>query len=271
MTRPRFAFLAVAPLLGLVFIGSACAVRAELPQSVLAADPARASVRVQHDRGGATGNGSGTVAAVEGGVALVLTNKHVCPDPGQSILVWWPDGYRGYAKWLGVDDAADLCALAVAAPEGCAACPVAEAEPAVGEAMAFHGWQSGPRPVARTGAYLGVGGYAEGVPVHHVGAPSLPGDSGGGVTARGELVAVVWGGRDGVARCVGRGALLRFLRRPLLLPRFPRLRARLALMRETAEPPVAVAVPAQPVRVIYQFPAAAGCPGGSCPAPSRGR
>lgn len=273
MSRLRFAIRAVLPLLGLTVVGAACACARELPQTVLAPNPAAASVRVQHDRGGATGNGSGTIVAVEDGVALVVTNRHVAPDPGQGILVWWPSGYRGYARWLGVDDAADLCALAVTAPADCVACPLAEAPPAPGQILTLAGWQGGPRPVPRSGAYLGVGGFLPGDTVHHVAAPSLPGDSGSGaVTASGELVAVVWGGRDGVARCVGRGALLRFLRRPMLLPRFPRLHMRLAAMRETVEPPVLPqALPPQRVAFYYPFPAAVGCPGGSCPAPARRR
>lgn len=198
----------------------------------------KASVRVEHHAGFSVGVGTGTVVAVEDGVALIVTNRHVCPSPA-AVVVVWPDGHRAFARWLGVDAQADLCALEAVAPKDCPACPPAASEPRPGEAVAFYGYRGGFRPLKRLGAFLGFGGFAGSDPVYMVGVPSAPGDSGAGlVNEKGELVGVVWGvDARGRANHVGRAAVVRFLRR-LPLPRFVKFRERMLLI-ETPEPPPA--------------------------------
>lgn len=206
-----------------------------------AANPEAASVYVTHQRVGSTGHGSGTVVACENGVALVLTNRHVCPDQGQSIVVKWTHGGTAFARWLCVDEWADLAALAVAVPNDCEVCPPARRAPEAGESVVQFGYSVTPGPLRRIGMALKQDGWRSlsGLQDWTASTGSQPGDSGSGVfNEKGQIVAVVWGGDTSRARCVMLRDVRRFLRGPLLRPWFPKFQATLV---ESPEPPLAQA------------------------------
>lgn len=152
-----------------------------------AADPRPSTVVVAYQKGPAGGEGSGTVVAAEGGRVLVLTNRHVCPDPGTAITV--RAGGRAYrADWLGADPVADLAALAVTAD--LPAAELAPDDPPAGTPLRHFGRTTGPQAGWHVDAAL-----MDNVPTGRARLHSASGDSGAGLFGPDDkLVAVMWGG-----------------------------------------------------------------------------
>lgn len=175
---------------------------------------AAAAVRVTHREGAVNGCGSGVIVYLEGGLGLVITNRHVCPDQGTGpILVESADGKRSYhGAFVGCDDVADLAAVAIAATDGTVAIPLAEAQPGAGTPVGRIGFPGAGAPVATAGVYLHSGGMRGADPVFTFSLATRHGDSGSGIFSNRGVVGVTWGTGDGTrAEAVGVAAVRRFL------------------------------------------------------------
>ncbi len=156
--------------------------------------------------------GSGTLIAVDKSTGVVLTCSHLFDTSADGIVVVFPDGSRFAARMIERDRAHDLAALAIQRP-GVAPIAVNDADP-TGCLSACGFGSNGSFRCARGN----VVGHATAVGAAH---PSLtlsgavrPGDSGGGVlNARGQLVGVVWGQRDGLTYATCGRPLREFLDR----------------------------------------------------------
>lgn len=156
-----------------------------------AADPAASCGKVSVPEGMSVASGSGTVVACEGGKSLVLTNRHVCPrlGAGPSFEL---SGKRYSAFCCCVDDRADLALLLVDAE--LPACVVAAKCPADGTEVRQYGHPyAGPQKPKQGLIQRFMGWLRDGRPVTHSGIQTEQGDSGCGVFAGNELVAVTWG------------------------------------------------------------------------------
>lgn len=159
--------------------------------AVSAADPAASCGKVIVPEGAATACGSGTVVACEGGKSLILTNRHVCPRLGAGKF-FECGGHRYAAFCCCLDDRADLALLLVDAE--LPVCVVAAQLPADGtEVQQFGCSRAGPKKPKRGLLQRFLGVFRDDRPVAHSGISTEPGDSGCGVFAGGELVAVTWG------------------------------------------------------------------------------
>lgn len=187
-----------------------------------AVDPGDSVVRVcRADGHGTFGFGTGTCIACENGKSLVVTNRHVCPDPGARIVVQRV-GKTYEAKLISVDTA-DLAVLEV---EGeLVPCEVAESEPPVGAMVEMYAHPKGTDQRYAAGQWVG----GSGANVHHTCAiGTVTGTSGGAVFYRGKVVAVHWGaGLDGRLYAVPLARVRGFVGR-VCHTLFPRLTARLA-------------------------------------------
>lgn len=139
------------------------------------------------------GNGSGTVVASGGGVALVVTNRHVVPDASLAVEV--VKGDTGYpAEVVAVSPDKDLCLLRIAAD--LPAAPLATADPAPGDAVRMFGFSLGGGMKPRAGHVPPGDGRREymGGEVLLADYTTLQADSGAGVfDAAGRMVGVHWG------------------------------------------------------------------------------
>lgn len=140
------------------------------------------------------GTGSGTVIARKGPAALVLTNRHVCPDAArvQVVAADATGKKRRYeAKFLAANSGEGDLALVVADIPAPAA-RLAARGPAVGDVLRHFGKATGPQegPVERHITYA----TAERLVGAQTATLSVVGDSGAGMfDARGELCGVLWG------------------------------------------------------------------------------
>ena len=157
-----------------------------------------ASCRVFNQLGNFSNIGSGTLISktADGREGLVLTCWHTFREGQGSIVVTFPGGKRHGARIVAANQQADLAALVIANP---ATEPVRIASSIkTGEALTACGF-------GEVGQYRCMRGLAL-RSINESGQTSVllssdvrQGDSGGGVfNQRGELVAVVWGHRDGV-------------------------------------------------------------------------
>lgn len=167
------------------------------------ADLVAASVRVCAPlEDGKLGSGTGTVIAADGGRCLVLTNRHVCPVPCDSIIVDWANGKRAVGRRVHVAAAADLAAVLIEnAPPGVVACAVADRPAEIGEELSQASYPKGNGPVCRRGPFVAhCDGFYCGRPASRAKIDNVGGDSGSALCRDGQIVAVVWGGpRDGSA------------------------------------------------------------------------
>jgi len=155
--------------------------------------------------------GSGTLTAVDGDEALVLTAAHLFEGKVGPVTVEFADGQISGARILAIDRQLDVAALWIFAPRGIEPVQIDEAEPPVGEQVEI--WGFGPRkfrsflakvadPIPLAGDVPNTLLAAQGVRDHQV---TIPGDSGGAMIRAGRLVAVHWGYRgaeDDPRRCV---------------------------------------------------------------------
>jgi S1-C subfamily serine protease len=145
--------------------------------------------------------GSGTMAAIDGKNALVLTAGHLFEGKVGPITVEFPDGQLSGARILAVDQKLDLAALWINAPKAIEPVPLGEHNPAVGQQVEI--WGYGPQRfrsfVAQVSLPLPTQDNesrwlvaAQGVKDKQV---TVPGDSGGPMISQGKLVGVHWGYR----------------------------------------------------------------------------
>lgn len=158
-------------------------------------------------------NGSATVIDSKNGVSLVLTNKHVCRNPGLKCEVHI--GGKTYpAKWLGVDETADLAMLQVEATLPVA--KIGDSLPAKGEEVHQWGFPGGNTQQYKEGVADSLSPNndrtEDGAQVYYTSITPVSGDSGCGVFNKAdELIAVNWGGRSGRESCVGLADIKRFI------------------------------------------------------------
>jgi hypothetical protein len=171
--------------------------------------------RVHNRHGGSASVGSGTLVdkTDDGREGLVLTCWHLFREGTGQVVVQFTDGRTHGARVVALDQAADLAALAIGNPR---------AEPVgVNHSVARHAKLTACG-FGQTGQYRCAVGTNIGES-HSAGQTSLligdavrSGDSGGGVfDEQGQLVAVVWGERDGVTYASGGAPLRNFLGRVL--------------------------------------------------------
>lgn len=164
--------------------------------------------------------GSGTVIWHEAATAYVLTNKHVVNRQGGGLTVTWHNGAKLPAELVQADTMADISLVKVPnVPETVSWVPVAEADPQPRTSVFQVGypWWCKGKPVERAGV---IPKYEQWTPRERSGARSpywgyenawqvsmsfgtQSGDSGSGVFHAKDktLVAVIWGGPQGVAVC----------------------------------------------------------------------
>ncbi len=171
---------------------SLCATRSE------ASVPAEASCRVLNQLSGFSNVGSGTLidCSNDQRAGLVLSCWHLFREGTGKIVVQFASGRTYGARLVALDESADLAALVIANP------PVQPAP------VAFELNQKSNLTACgygQSGQYRCVSGLAVGTSNQQgqtsvlLGSAVRTGDSGGGVfNDRGQLVAVVWGQRDGV-------------------------------------------------------------------------
>jgi len=169
-----------------------------------------ASVQIVVQQGGKQWMGSGTIFEVRDGIAYIVTCKHVCPSPSGTITVILPSGPRYSARWLAVDNVADLAVIYIKA-DGCPPpVRISPVPPSVNVIIYQVGYPLGKGPVQRVGKARGYSGVAGKAKVYNVQLQSQQGDSGSGIFTD-SLVAVLWGGNDfGNAVCSGWEDVKRF-------------------------------------------------------------
>ena len=158
----------------------------------------KASVRVQMVSGA---GGSGTVIEIENGSGLVITNRHVAGRDGARATLNFPDGKRVAAETIAVSSDADLAALDFAADHNFPRVSLAEKTPTTSTAIYQVGYPMGQGPVQRSGHTAGMGSYSGRAYNLELRLASYFGDSGSGIFRQsdGRLVAVLWGGANGVS------------------------------------------------------------------------
>ena len=145
--------------------------------------------------------GSGTLAAIDGREALVLTAAHLFEGKVGPISVEFTDGQLSGTSILAIDQKLDLAALWMYAPKEIEPVPLAQHDPAIGQQVEI--WGFGPRrfrsflaevslPIPAKGDVPSALVAAEGVEDRQV---TIPGDSGGPMISQGKLVGVHWGYR----------------------------------------------------------------------------
>lgn len=178
--------------------------------------------------------GSGTIVGRhDGNFYSVVTNRHVVERGGPYVVEI--DGRRIAAALRGYDNTADLAIVEFKHAGDLPVVPLSAAPPAMGAAVVSHGYPNGG-PSVRERIGTVVPAYPDGSP-HHAPAMLLGGslfengESGGGITERGELVAVLYGNGDTrdakpTANSVGlactHGQLLAFLGKFGIKPEAPR-------------------------------------------------
>jgi hypothetical protein len=143
--------------------------------------------------------GSGTLTAIDGNGALVLTSAHLFEDKVGPITVEFTDGQLSGARILAIDQQVDIAALWIFAPKRIRPVPLAQHDPAVGEQVEI--WGYGPKRFRSFLAEVAIPQpeqederrwllAAQGVQDKQV---TIPGDSGGPMIREGALVGVHWG------------------------------------------------------------------------------
>jgi len=143
--------------------------------------------------------GSGTLTAIDGNGALVLTSAHLFEDKVGPITVEFTDVQVSGARILAIDQKVDIAALWIFAPKKIQPVPLGEHDPPVGEQVEI--WGYGPKRfrsfVAEVSLPLPQQDdarrwllAAQGVQDKQV---TIPGDSGGPMIHQGALVGVHWG------------------------------------------------------------------------------
>jgi hypothetical protein len=143
--------------------------------------------------------GSGTMTAVEGSEALVLTAAHLFDEKVGPITVEFHDGQVSGGRILAIDPKLDVAALWIYAPKKIAPVPLGQHNPAIGQRVEV--WGFGPRrfrsflaeltlpepePADREPWLLA----AQGIEKKQI---TIFGDSGGPMVREGKLVGVHWG------------------------------------------------------------------------------
>ena len=164
-----------------------------------AARPHAAVARIVNSISQGIYHGSGTLIAVDGNGALLVTCKHLFRDGVGKIVVTFPDGKNYRGQLAGVDAVYDVAAVRIARP---AAAPVAIAAtaPRPGEPLWALGYaergERGGRFMATHGRCRGYV-RAEGTPdfkTLDMSGSALQGMSGGPIlNSRWQLAAVLWG------------------------------------------------------------------------------
>lgn len=140
--------------------------------------------------------GSGTLVDRNEQAGLVLTCSHLFDVTSEGVVVAFPSGQRFAARLIERDRPHDLAALVIQRP-AMEPIPVDDAEPSGVLTACGYGFDGRFRPLAGqiTGRAVPAGAT---YPSVKLSGAVRPGDSGGGVlNARGRLVGVVWGQRDG--------------------------------------------------------------------------
>jgi len=148
-----------------------------------------------------TVSGTGTLTAVDGEAALVLTAAHLFEKKVGPITVEFNDGQVSGARILAIDRKLDVAALWIYAPKGIEPVRIADHDPAFGEHVEI--WGYGPkrfrsftatvtRPLPMAGDIPKSLLAAQGLQERKV---TIPGDSGGPIISDGKIVAVHWGYR----------------------------------------------------------------------------
>ncbi len=187
----------------MLFFAAACAAQQT---------PHPAVCRVIVEEAGGTAYGSGTLIDVREGYGMVVTNWHVVRDAAGKIEVLFPDGFRGEARPLKLDETWDLAALVIWRP---AAKPVtlADAPPRPGEPLTICGYGRGiyrAAPGRCTAYYSPKIGMPE--ELVELNVEARQGDSGGPIfNARGELAGVLFGAGQGTTLGSFQGRVKNFL------------------------------------------------------------
>ena len=151
--------------------------------------------------------------SANGREGLVLTCWHVFREGYGQIVVQCSDGRTHGARVVAVDQSADLAALVIANPRVSPA--QFSYQPVQQDRLRACGYGQSGRYRCISGPSLGVSEQSGQTSLLVQGAVRS-GDSGGGVfNQRGELVAVVWGHREGVTYASGGRPLRTFLSRVL--------------------------------------------------------
>jgi Trypsin-like peptidase domain len=143
--------------------------------------------------------GSGTLTAIDGAGALVLTSAHLFEDKVGPITVEFTDGQMSGARILAIDQKVDIAALWIFAPKKIKPVPLGQHDPLIGEQVEIWGYGPKrfrsfmaevalplPQPLEERRWLLA----AQGVQDKQV---TIPGDSGGPMVRQGALVGVHWG------------------------------------------------------------------------------
>jgi hypothetical protein len=170
------------------------------------AGPRMAAARVKnwasgYMKVGPSVSGSGTLMAVYGEQALVLTAGHLFEGKVGPITVEFNDGQRSGARLLAIDEQLDIAALWIFAPKGIRPLPMAQRDPILGQRVEI--WGYGPkrfrsfqarvsRPIPMDNDVPDSLVAAQGVVDRQV---TIPGDSGGAMVYEGHVVGVHWGYR----------------------------------------------------------------------------
>jgi hypothetical protein len=168
--------------------------------------------------------GSGTLVRRSESLGLVLTCAHLFDNATGRIIVSFNNGQRFAARLVKRDRTHDLAALLIRRPDA-EPIDVSDEEPSGilsacgygsdGQLRCFRG--------SITGAAIAAGAA---YPSLTIAGAARPGDSGGGVLdARGQLVGVVWGQRDGLTYATCGRPVGEFLKRLLGKPDNQRPRA----------------------------------------------
>ena len=170
---------------------------ANVPQEIV-----NASVQIKYSSNNSKRwMGSGTVYAISSNVAYVVTNKHVCPEAGQSIQVFTSDQRAYSATFVAADQSSDLAVVIISSSGISNYVPVQTSPPQTsGEKVWQVGYPLGRGPNKRQGTTRGLDGFSM-VDSWHQQVFSIymscqQGDSGSGIFSQNtkQLIAVLWGG-----------------------------------------------------------------------------
>lgn len=160
-----------------------------VPQVAWANPDAACRVETKDAAGRPLTTQSGTVVAVAGDQAVVLTAAHgffdrwTRPLPVATVECYFSKQRSLHgARIINVDREADLAALEITAAHDTVCVPVADNEPRESVSAVYHGHPNGVWPLRSVTAYYHGGFLAR---------PSIEGDSGAGVIVNGQLVAMV--------------------------------------------------------------------------------
>jgi hypothetical protein len=152
-----------------------------------------------YQRTGPLVTGSGTLTAIDGSSALVLTSAHLFEGKVGPITVEFNDGQMSGARILAIDQDVDIAALWIFAPKKIKPVPLAQHDPPIGQQVEI--WGYGPKRFRSFLAEVAIPLpeqederrwllAAQGVKDRQV---TIPGDSGGPMVQQGTLVGVHWG------------------------------------------------------------------------------